>query len=242
VTDIFFLSVRQLTGKWRVLIMLGLGGLPVLNAVISAAFNDSVSATQVDAVFISGMLLSAVLPLIVLSVSSAAFANEIEDRTLSNLTLTPVPRWTIVAAKLLAAIAVGLPAPLVSGVVSYLILTSGSGAEFGGSAFALAAGVIAGVLVYAAVFLWAGLMTGRALWAGLLYVFLWEGLFSSFVSGVRYMSIRQYAIGIIHGIDKSRFEDTLNVLSMPVAAGMAIVVFAVFIALSIRRLRAMDVP
>ncbi len=240
-TDIFVLSIRQLTGKWRVLIMLGLGALPVINAVVSAAFNDPVSATQVDAVLINGMLLSAVLPLIVLSVSSAAFANEVEDRTLSNLTLTPVPRSTVVAAKLLAAIAVGLPAPLVSGVASYLILTSGNTVS-GGSPYALATGVVAGVVVYSAVFVWAGLMTGRALWAGLLYVFLWEGLFSSFVSGVRYMSIRQYAVGIIHGIDKSRFEDTLNVLSLPVAAGMALVVFAVFVVLSVRRLRAMDVP
>ena len=242
-TDIFLLSMRQLAGKWRLIVMLALGALPVINAAVALAFNSDVGPAEIDIVLINGMLTGAIMPLIVLAVASAAFANEVEDRTLSNLTLTPVPRWGIVAPKLLATIAVSAPVPVMSGVASLAMMMSAAGEDgTGKSAVALGVGVFVGVAVYSAVFVWAGLLSTRALGFGLLYVFLWEGLFSSFVSGIRYLSIRQYVIGIIHGIDGSRFAETQNLLSFPVAAAMAALVFGLFAALAVRRLRTMDVP
>jgi ABC-2 type transport system permease protein len=243
VADIFVLSVRQLAGRWRVLVMLALGALPVLNAVAAAALADDLEASQIDGVLINGMLTGAIMPLIVLAVATAAFANEVEDRTLGNLTLTPLPRWRIVAPKLLASIAVSAPIPIVSGVISLSVMMSAAGGENAGrAAFALGAGILAGVTLYSAVFVWAGLLSTRALGFGLLYVFLWEGLFSSFVNGIRFLSIRQYVIAIIHGIDETRFPNTVNMLSLPVAAVLAAVVFGLFGALAVRRLRGMDVP
>ena len=73
-------------------------------------------------------------------------------------------------------------------------------------------------------------------------MFLWEGLVSSFVNGVRYLSIKQYVIGIIHGIDGSRFADSTTLLSAPVAAALAVAAFVGFTALTVRQLRRMDVP
>ncbi len=241
--DVFLMSARQLTGKWRLAVMLVLGAVPVTIAVVTTQSGEIPNATEIDDVLITGMLVSAVLPLVVLAVATASFANEVEDRTLSNLTLTPVERWRIVVPKLLAALAIAAPIPMISGAVSLSILL-GATIDTGSaeSIVALVIGVFVGVAVYAAVFLWLGLATTRALWFGLLYVFLWEGLFSGFVSGIRYLSIKQYVIGIIHGLSDERYADADNILSAPVAAGMAIAVFAVFTALAIRRLRTMDVP
>ena len=242
-SDIFILSLRQLAGRWRLLLILSLAALPILNAAVAAAVSDSVTAAQVDSFLINGMLAGAILPLIVLGVATAAFANEVEDRTLSNLTLTPAPRWQIVMSKLTAAFAISAPAPAISGAIALTLLMGAAGLDGAGtSAAALVAGLLVGAAVYSSVFLWMGLLGTRALGFGLLYVFLWEGLFSSFVSGIRYLSIRQYIIGIVHGLDDRRFPDAQDLLSFPVALGMAAVVFAAFTALSVRRLRQMDVP
>ncbi len=70
---------------------------------------------------------------------------------------------------------------------------------------------------------------------------LWEGFFSGFVSGVRALSIRHYAIGVMHGIDPRRFAE-LNHLNPTIAMITSGLVVAGFLALSIRRLRKMDVP
>jgi ABC-2 type transport system permease protein len=106
---------------------------------------------------------------------------------------------------------------------------------------AVSVGAFVAVALYSSIFIWAGLMTTRAIGFGLLYVFLWEGLFSSFVGGVRFLSIRHYSIALMHGIDERRFGVGDN-LSFAVAIGASVAVFALFLLLSIRRLRRMDVP
>ena len=64
---------------------------------------------------------------------------------------------------------------------------------------------IVGVALYASAFVWLGLVTTQAIGIGLLYIVLWEGFFSGFVSGVRLLSIRHYAIALMHGLDGRRF-------------------------------------
>lgn len=55
------------------------------------------------------------------------------------------------------------------------------------------------------------------------------------------MSIRHYAIALMHGLDVRRFADGDH-LSLAVAIIMVAIVTAGFLLLSIRRLRRMDVP
>ena len=101
----------------------------------------------------------------------------------------------------------------------------------------------AGVLAYVAIFPWAGLVTTRALPIALVYVLLWEGVISSFISGVDYLSVRGYTLAIMSGLDEPSFpalED--RVIEFPVANVGVVVVTVVFLLLSVRRLRHMDVP
>ena len=100
-----------------------------------------------------------------------------------------------------------------------------------------------GVVTYTTIFTWAGLVSTRALGFALIYVFLWEGLISSFLSGVRYLSVRGYTLAILHGIDDKSFETLgLRVIEFPAALVGAAVVTVVFFWLTVRRLRRMDVP
>ena len=100
---------------------------------------------------------------------------------------------------------------------------------------------LVGVALYAAAFIWLGLVTTQAIGLGLLYIVLWEGFFSGFVSGVRLLSIRHQAIALMHGLDARRFATDTH-LSLTAAAVTSVVVFGGLVLLSVRRLRRMDVP
>ena len=106
---------------------------------------------------------------------------------------------------------------------------------------AVTVSAIAGVVLYASAFVWLGLVSTQAIGVGLLYIVLWEGFFSGFVSGVRLLSIRHYAIGLMHGIDPRRFEGVPHLTLTP-AIVMTVLVAGGFLIMSIRRLRRMDVP
>ena len=86
-------------------------------------------------------------------------------------------------------------------------------------------------------------MTTRALGFALVYVFLWEGLLSSFLGGIRYLSVRGYTLAVMHGIDEEALEALEGqAIEFPAALVGAAAVTVVFLWLTVRRLRRMDVP
>ena len=166
----------------------------------------------------------------------------LEDRTLSYIVLKPLARWRIALPKLLASVVVTGPLLAVAGFVMTAILLDGDVRA------SVAAGValLVGVLVYSSIFTWAGVMFGSgsaALGAAIVYVFIWEGLIGTFLGGIRYLSVRGYTLAIMQGIDEESFEEFADrVIELPAAVVGASAVVVVFFALTIRRLRRMDVP
>ena len=134
---VYVLSLRQLTGKGRVLTIAGLALVPMIPALVWLLTSAKPSASDLDDVLINAMLASAILPIVALAVATTALGNELEDKTLSNLTLAPVARWRIVAAKLGASATLIVPVIAASGAASVLIAFTGAG--LGGSARAAAA-------------------------------------------------------------------------------------------------------
>src|SRR5687767_13167719 len=205
--SVYYLTLRQLSGRWRLTIMTVLAAMPVVIALLMLRSADAPSVPEFENAVLSAMLAGSIAPLVVLAIAGAAFANEVEDRTLANLTLSPIPRWKIALPKLLATITVAAPFTAVSA-----LLTS----HF---AFLADATATIAVAVSASAFVWLGLVSTQAVGVGLLYIVLWEGFFSGFVSGVRLLSIRHYAIAIMHGIDPRRFAPVEH---LPLAAAIAI--------------------
>jgi hypothetical protein len=77
----------------------------------------------------------------------------------------------------------------------------------------------------------------------LVYVFLWEGVLSTFLGGVRYLSVRGYTLSIVHGIDGDVFRSLgPRVIEFPAALVGAGAVTVLFVWLTVRRLRRMDIP
>ncbi len=235
--SVFRLTLHQLSGRWRLAIMTVLAALPVLFTAMIVGSADAPFVSEFESVVLSGMLAGSIAPLIVVSIASVAFAHEIEDRTLANLTLAPIPRWQIVVPKLAAAIAVAAPF-----VVGSALVTSYVGFNHDMTAtYAVTAAAFAGLLMYASFFVWLGLLVRHAIAVGLVYIVLWEGFFSGYVSGIRYFSVRHHAAALMHGLDPRRFADVEHV-GTGAAIGVAAAVFALFLFLSVRRLRRMDVP
>lgn len=235
--SVYVLTLRQLSGRWRLLIMTALASFPVIMAVLTLRDDDAPTVAAFDQVVFSVMLMGSILPLVVLAIAAAAFSNEVEDRTIANLTLAPIPRWQIAVPKLLAVIT--LAAPFIA-ISAFLTSHIGFLADTK-STIAVVISSLVAVALYSASFVWLGLVTTQAIGVGLLYIVLWEGLFSGFVSGVRLLSIRHYAIALMHAIDPRRFAgaDTLHPY---VGVAAAVLVTGGFLLLTTRRLRRMDVP
>jgi ABC-2 type transport system permease protein len=235
--SIYRLTLRQLSSPGRVAIMLVLAIMPVVIAAVVLADNDTMSLNEFEQFVLSTMLAGSIVPLVVLAFATSAFGNEIEDRTLANLTLSPIPRWRIAAAKLLASITIAGPLIVLSAVATAHVAFLGEW----NATIAVAAGAAAALVMYASLFMWLGLASAQAVGVGLLYIVLWEGFFAEFVAGVRLLSIRYYAVALMHGLDERRFE-IYDHASLAAAISMTAIVTGGFLLLAIRRLRRMDVP
>ena len=236
-STVYFLTLRQLTSKWRLLIMTVLSTLPVLIAVVMLAEGNSPTVREFEMAVISAMLAGSIAPLVVLAISAPAFSNELEDRTLANLTLAPLPRWQIVVPKLLASLTMAAPFVVASALAT-------SWVAYLGDVRAVAAvtlGSFAGVALYATAFVFLGLVSTQAIGIGLLYIVVWEGFFSGFVAGARLLSIRYTSTSLMHAMDERRFAWATHP-SATVTAIVTLLAFAAFLWLAIRRLRRMDVP
>ena len=233
---VYWLTLRQMSGRWRLLIMSVLAALPVLVTLLVLQ-GDAPSVREFEEVVLSTMLAGAIAPLIVLAIAAPAFANELEDRTLANLVLAPIPRWQIAVPKLLATLTLSVPFVAASALATANLAFLGDVR----ATLAVAAAATVGVALYASAFVWLGLVSTQAIGIGLLYVVLWEGFFAGFVPGVRLLSIRHHALALMHGLDPRRFAvHEYPGLALVLAASAAVV--AGFLLLSVRRLRRMDVP
>jgi len=235
--SVYLLTLRQLSGRWRLAIMAVLAAMPVSIAVLSLRDKSAGSVTDFENAILGAMLAGSIAPLVVLAIAAAAFGNEVEDRTLANLTISPVPRWRIALPKLLATITLAGPFIALSALLTAHV---GFIADWTAT-IAVTVSVVVGVAMYASMFVWLGLVSTQAIGVGLLYIVLWEGFFSGFVAGVRMLSIRYYAIALMHAMDPRRFATTDH-LSAMTAIIMATLVIGGFLLLSVRRLRTMDIP
>ncbi|MBE0611264.1 MAG: hypothetical protein IH609_17920, partial [Dehalococcoidia bacterium] len=92
-----------------------------------------------------------------------------------------------------------------------------------------------------ALFMWLSVLTSRALIVGLLYVFIWEGVITRLFAGVRFLSVRQYTLGIadtVVDVPARVFNPRLGEME---AIALATVATAVTVYLAVRRLRRWEI-
>jgi ABC-2 type transport system permease protein len=219
------ITLRQLLGRRRIVLLLALGGVLVLIGLIyrlSDPFSFEVAGWT--ATLLDRFGIAVVLPLVALIFGTGAIGAEIEDGTIVHLLAKPIARLGIVLSKL--AVAGGLTVVLAVApiAVAGLLAVGESGAERLVLAFSLAAA--AGAVVYAALFLALSLVSRRALVLGLLYLLIWEGLVAGLFVGTRTFSVRQHVLAwadAISGAEASVIEAALDPLTAClVAAGIVL--------------------
>ena len=192
---IFALTLRQLVFRKSTLLLVLLAAIPALIAVVFELGNDGETAPEEFAVEVLAVWLvtTTVLPLTSVLFGTAVLGDELEDGTVIYLLTKPVQRWVILLPKVAAAWLLTTALVLASLAVSVLIVMGGDGGSIIlGFGIALAIGALA----YAVVFTLLSIVTSRALIAGLIFVFIWEGAVTGIFEGVRYLSIRHYTLAL----------------------------------------------
>ncbi|MGW2366923.1 ABC transporter permease [Streptomyces sp. NPDC001667] len=188
------LTYRGLLGRRRAFILFA---LPALLIVISAVIRvltgaDDDTATNV----LGGFALATMVPLIGVIAGTGAIGPEIDDGSVIYLLSKPVPRHTVILAKLTVAIGVTVAFSAVPTLIAGFVLNGNS--QQIAVAYAAAAAVAS--VAYSAIFLLLGTVTRHAVVAGLVYALVWESLFGSLIPGARTLSVQQWALALAQKI------------------------------------------
>jgi len=232
------LTVRQILGAKRTLLLVAFALIPVLVAIL---FRTTGRDTKLDEwtanTLYAGLIATTLLPLVALVFGTAALGSEFEDGTAVYILARPIPRWTIVVSKLTVAATATVALVLFSSILSGIVASGGAGSIVSGFSIALAAGAV----VYCCLFVCLSIVTSRALIAGLIYVFLWEGVITSLFSGLQVFSVRQYVLGLADRIistNPATFSARLNGIEGGI---LMVAVAAVAVIIAVRRLKVWEI-
>jgi ABC-2 type transport system permease protein len=241
-------TVRQFSGGRTIRVVWALSLLPCVFAAIYLVRPDG----RAPADFLAGMyrdlIVPTLLPIAVLLLATAAFGNELDDRTLLYLTLKPVSRLRIVIGKLIGTLLVGLPAVLIGLAATALVASVGSALTGSGGDWrdvqpvllAMLGSAAVGTALIAAIFLAVSLIVPRALLAGIIYIFIWESLLGRFLPGIQNISIRHYMLSIFAGLTDSPLAAFAGATPLRDSLVTVAALCAVAIAVATLRLRSMQ--
>jgi ABC-2 type transport system permease protein len=194
-------TARALFARRRVLFLLLLAAVPILIGLLARWRGLPGEGVERTANAIEQLVVRAVLPLVALVLGTAAIGAEIEDGTVVHLLTKPVARWRILTGKLIATTPPVVVLVAGTTLVAGLIIGGDRGAAT--TVLALTVGVTAGAVAYTFLFVTLGVVTGRALIAGLAYVIVWEGVLAGLFEGSRSLSIREYTLSVAAALDPS---------------------------------------
>ncbi|HEX7590616.1 MAG TPA: ABC transporter permease subunit, partial [Candidatus Limnocylindrales bacterium] len=171
-------TLRQLLGRRRTILLVLLAAVPILLAVVFRAA-DSSDVSGFATGVLDAVAVTLLLPIVAVLFGTAAFGAEVEDGTILYLLAKPISRWAIVAAKFIGAFGVTALLTIVSILISGAIVLGAGGEQGAEATRAFMAAMLVGSVCYVSVFLTLSLFTRRALLIGLVYVLVWEGALSS---------------------------------------------------------------
>jgi ABC-2 type transport system permease protein len=182
------LTVRGLLGRRRSILLLVLP-VVLLGLAVLQRWASHGSPTQ-SAGLTGNFALGTLLPLMCLLIGTGVIGPEIDDGSIVYLLNKPVPRRSILLAKLLVA----LLTTLVFAVIPVAACAAIAGDQDFKltSAFGVAA-LLAGI-AYTTIFVALSVLSRNAVIIGLLYALLWEGVLGGYVPGVKDVSVRQWAL------------------------------------------------
>ena len=236
---IFALTLRQLVFRRSTLLLLLLATIPVLVGIVFKIGESNEDPERFTVrVLCVWLAVTTVLPLTALLFGTSVIGDELEDGTVIYLLTKPVERWRILLPKVCAAWLMTTLLVVSSIAVSSLVVLGGDAGKVI-LGFGLAAAV--GALAYISVFVMLSIVTSRALIAGLVFVFIWEGAVSGIFEGVRFLSIRHYTLGIADWLTKVRSDVLDAYVSGATAVVLSLVVIVIAVVYANRRLQTVEI-
>ncbi|HEU0165038.1 MAG TPA: ABC transporter permease subunit, partial [Thermomicrobiales bacterium] len=188
--------LRQFSRSRSVLVVIGICLLPVIFALIAYFANRDGTNRDIRQIVGSNIYVNffaaTLLPLATLVLSTAAFGDEIEDKTLQYLTMKPIGRLQIVLAKFIAILIVTIPIAWAGLVITWVVGCWGRLRINDDLIWPMFVSAAVGILGFGALFMLVSLFIQRALLVGIFYVFVWETALSRYLPGIRTVSIRHY--------------------------------------------------
>lgn len=193
---IFRVTIRQLLTKKRVAGFLLMALLPSLlqTLIPESSFEGPEQALLEVAI---GTLLSLIIPITAIVLASSALGDERSDKTLSFVTLRPVSRYTIAAAKI-AATAVAASSFAAAGAIALSVTYIVDGGTGNPTIGLVAAGILSAIL-YAVIVTPLGYVTKRATIAALSYLVLIDNLIIGAIPSLA--SSSPWRVGLAGGSD-----------------------------------------
>jgi ABC-2 type transport system permease protein len=165
-------TLRQLLGGRRLVVLGLLGAIPALIVWLSTSNRSSASVFEIYHEGAIATLFLIVMPIVSIVLGSAALGDERRDGTLAFLVVRPMARSSITTAKLIAAWLAAAIVSMMSGTLASVAASTRS------SDWSTLVPTLVGLAIsagcYAAVFMAIGHLTSRAVLLGLVYLFVWE--------------------------------------------------------------------
>ena len=226
-----FLSAAVTRGR-----IAGLLVLSVFPIIIGLAVGNSDSADHLEdgTLMIAGLGLALIAPVVALVIASSVLGDPSEDGTLVYLWLRPVARWKLAAAAAAAALTVSVPIIVVPLTIAASLTNAGSELVA-----ATAAACAVAATAYTGIFTFLGLRVRRAMPWGLAYILVWEGFVARAGAGAEMLSVRAHTVSLLTRLadGPTRLESS----SLSTSILLPLVVGAVAVALTVRRLQRQDV-
>ncbi len=218
-TTILRLSLQSLLGRRRFWLLLVVPLLVVALAVVVRALAGR-GAGYAEIVSVVGLGLA--LPLVALLATSSVLGPEIDDGSIVYLLAKPVSRYSVAVSKYAAALVgtwVFAALPL---FVAALVIDEVQPER----ALAWGAAALVASAAYCGLFLVLAAVTRHAVVVGLLFVFVWEGLLGSLMSGIKWVSIGAWGRQVAAWLDDRNFlsnADSTGVWYALIASAVVVV-------------------
>ncbi|MFW5968090.1 MAG: ABC transporter permease [Persicimonas sp.] len=180
IATIFTTEIGSLLKARKTAILLGVQFLPVVIAVIYVFFSD-VEGLSMFTETVEGVVFRFLAPLAALFYGGPALVDEMEGRTLTYLTLRPVPKPALFIGKWLAGATMAIALVVIPILALLIVAAIAAGGAPGTSAttvFQILGATIVGTATYTAIFAALGALFARSLLGGIVYFVVFEMVFA----------------------------------------------------------------
>jgi ABC-2 type transport system permease protein len=198
-----WLAFRQLFVRRRLIATILLALVPMIVALLHRRVSpNDPEVLDFLATLCSELSIATLLPLAAVVFGTTVSGGEIDDGTIVYLLVKPLPRWRVVLSKYFVAVAATLAVVLPGVLLPWPAVGLAAVPSDVPVAFAVAGTF--GAFLYCALFVLLGLVTRRSLVFGLGYIVALEFVLMQRLSGLKSLSIREYALTVAGAMTESQ--------------------------------------